>query len=113
MVFYEYHGNYVINSTRKAFDRAALRATDPKILKELPCGLETKSVWKSCPRRVRVQRPEEFGGAAAAGDPKRLAELPLLIVHFGMGVLHCRWFDFMAIDCLFCFEGADVSFTSV
>ena len=53
----------------------------------------------------RGRRPEAFGRAALrAGDPKRLAELPLLIVHFGMGVLHCPWFDFMAIDCLFCYD---------
>ena len=34
-------------------------------------------------------------------------ELPLLIVHFGMGVLHCRWFDFMAID-LFVFVSKEL-----
>ena len=32
---------------------------------------QPRHVWWSC----RGRRPEAFGGAAAAGDPKRLAEL--------------------------------------
>ena len=53
------------------------------------------------------QSVRQSGGA---GESKCSAERRF---HFGMGVLHCRWIDFMAINCLFCFKGADVSFTSI
>ena len=79
----------------KAFGRAGA-PRDPKRSAE-PARHETQSVWQ----RWFATRPKAFGRAG------------LSIIHFGMGVLHCCWFDFMAINCLLCFKEADVSFTSV